>query len=218
MRASQNLLRNARHLGAFIVIAVTAAGTTGCASRAAPFDDLDQAQVTILRLQAPQQGAQPGGQPGGVPAIPGIPPELQQLGQQTLQQMQNSGLLPPGLLPGMPGQTTPTPQQPMFRGQWMVTDSRPVADPDMRDRLLDLFGGEDNFNEQRGNCFYPGMAVSFSSPNFAEPVDVVVSLSCNQAVGFGFNWPHPNSGFTQETHGELSNIYQSLFGPVPPGA
>ena len=115
-------------------------------------------------------------------------------------------------------ETTPTPQQPMFRGQWMVTDSRPVADPDMRDRLLDLFGGEDNFNEQRGNCFYPGMAVSFSSPNFAEPVDVVVSLSCNQAVGFGFNWPHPNSGFTQETHGELSNIYQSLFGPVPPGA
>ncbi|HHH11472.1 MAG TPA: hypothetical protein ENK23_05295 [Sorangium sp.] len=196
-----------------------AAGATGCASRAAPFNDLDKAQVTILRLQAPQQAAVPGQQPGAT--IPGLPPELttfgQQTLQQTLQQMQQQGLLPPGPLPGVPGQPT-TPQQPLFRGQWMITDSRPVADPDLRDRLLDLFGDADSFNEQRGNCFYPGMAVSFTSPDFAEPVDVVVSLSCNQAMGYGFNWPHANSGFTQQTHSELTNIYQSLFGPVPAGA
>jgi hypothetical protein len=91
-------------------------------------------------------------------------------------------------------------------------------DEKLREQLLDMFGSADSFNDQRGNCFYPGMAVSFQSPEFAEPVDVVISFSCNQAVGYGFQWPHPQSGLAQESHQTLTNIYQSQFGPVPPGA
>lgn len=174
--------------------------------------------MTILKLQAPQaQTPQP--QPGAFPQIPGIPPELQALGQQTLQALQQQGLLPPGLIPGMPtAPTPPQPQLPMFRQQWAIADQRPVVDEKLRDQLLDLFGNADSFNDQRGNCFFPGMAVSFQSPDFAEPVDVVVSFSCNQAVGYGFQWPHPKSGLTTESHQALTNVYQQQWGPVPPGA
>jgi hypothetical protein len=49
-------------------------------------------------------------------------------------------------------------------------------------------------------------------------VDVAVSLSCNQANGYGFQWPHANRGLTAESHQTLTQIYQSLFGPVPPQA
>jgi hypothetical protein len=172
--------------------------------------------------QAPQQAVpQPGA--GGLPLIPGIPPELQAAGQQMLQQLQQQGILPPGLIPGLGGPTTTQPPQPQFQAypndpQWVIADQRPVVDDKLRDELLDLFGDPDSFNDQRGQCWFPGMAVSFQSPQFPQPVDVVVSLSCNQAVGYGFTWPHKGSGFTQQSNAKLSQIYQSLFGPVPPGA
>jgi hypothetical protein len=201
------------------MLVVTAAATTGCASRAVPFDKLDQSTVTILRLQQAPQAQLPT-QPGGVPLIPGLPPEIQALAQQTVEQLQAQGLIPPGLIPGM-GTPTPAPQ-PQFQPytndpQWVISDQRPVVDEKLRDKLLDIFGDDASFNDQRGNCWFPGMAVSFQSPNFPQPVDVVVSLSCNQAVGYGFTWPHPSSGLTPQTAGELTGIYQSLFGPVPQG-
>jgi len=163
----------------------------------------------------------PGPAAGGL-AIPGLPPELQGLAQQTLQQLQQSGMIPPGLIPGMPG-ATPTPTQPQMQPyandpQWVIADQRPVVDDKMKEELLDLFGDDASFNDQRGNCWFPGMAVSFQSPNFPQPVDVVVSLSCNQAAGYGFTWPHAASGLTMESSQTLTNIYQSLFGPVPPQA
>lgn len=201
------------------VLLVVAATATGCATRKAPFDQLDQSTVTILRLQqAPQQAQLP--QPGGLPLIPGLPPELQKAGEQMLQQLQQQGLIPPGLIPGVGG--TPVQPQPQFPPyandpQWVVADQRPVVDEKLKEDLLDTFGDPDSFNDQRGNCWFPGMAVSFQSPNFPQPVDVVVSLSCNQAVGYGFTWPHAASGLTPQTAGKLTGIYQSLFGPLPPG-
>ena len=86
-----------------------------------------------------------------------------------------------------------------------------------KDEILDIFGSEDSFSTQRGNCFMPGMGVSLARPN-APPVDLLISLSCNQAQGDGFTWPYPKNGFTTETHEKLSQIYQKLWGPVPPGA
>jgi hypothetical protein len=210
-------------LSAVVVLALAAAVTTGCAARKAPFDALDQSTVTVLRLQQAPQAAMPAPGGGGLPLIPGIPPELQQAGQAVLQQLQQQGIIPPGLIPGMPGANPAQPPQQQFQPypndpQWVISDQRPVVDDKLRDELLDLFGDPDSFTGERGQCWFPGMAVSFQSPNFPQPVDVVVSLSCNQAVGYGFTWPHPGSGFGPESNAKLTQIYQSLFGPVPPGA
>ena len=209
----------ARRLGALALLIVATATTAGCATRAAPFDQMDKAQVTILRLQ-PAAAAQPmPTQPGAGTLIPGLPPELQNLANATLQQLQQQGIIPPGLIPGMPGQTTQPmqPQLPPYPNdpQWAIADQRPVVDDALKEQLLDLFGNADSFNDQRQNCWTPGMAVSFQSPT-AQPVDVLVSFSCNQAVGYGFQWPHPQSGLTMESRNTLTGIYQSLFGPVPP--
>jgi hypothetical protein len=222
MSATPNPYRT-RRFGVAVTFAFIAATSTGCAGRAAPFDKLDKAQVTILKLQAPPQATAMPTPAGGAPLIPGIPPELQGLAEQTLQQLQQQGLIPPGLIPGMPGAMPGqpiAPQMPVYPNdpQWVIADQRPVVDDKLRDELLDIFGDKGAFNDQRGQCWFPGMAVSFQSPTQPQPVDVVISLSCNQAVGYGFQWPHPESGLTQDTHGKLSGIYQSMFGPVPPGA
>lgn len=209
----------AGRLGSVVLLTLVTATSAGCASRAAPFDKLDQAQVTIMRLQAAPQATSPVPGVGGL-QIPGLPPELQQMAQQTLEQLQQQGIIPPGLLPpgltGQPGQP-PAQQYPPFPRdpQWVIADQRPVVDGELRDELLDLFGDEANFNANRGNCFYPAMAVSFQSPQVPEPVDVVVSFSCNQAVGYGFQWPHAQSGLTPEASSKLAGIHSNVFG-VPP--
>lgn len=213
-----------RKLGATLFLTLVAATSTGCANRAKPFDQMDKAQVTILKLQQ-AQAASPLPQPGigGLPTIPGLPPELQGAAQQTLEALQQQGLIPPGLIPGLgtPGQ----PAQPavqmqpyQYDQQWAIADQRPVVDDKLKEELLDIFGDKDSFNDQRGTCWFPGMVVSFQGPQNPQPVDVAVSLSCNQAVGYGFQWPHAQSGLTPETHQKLTGIYQSMFGPVPPGA
>jgi hypothetical protein len=195
------------------LLVATCAATSGCASRAAPFDKLDKAQLTIHKLQPPQPAPGPVPLPGGL-AIPGLPPELQQMGQAWLDTLQQGGIPIPGL-PGMGGPQTPAAPPPqLFRQQWQIARSAPVMDEDLRNELLDLFGDDDSFNDQRGNCFNPEMAFSFVDPQFPEPVDVVVSLACNQAVGYGFQWPHPSSGLTSDSSTKLSSVYQSNF---PPG-
>jgi hypothetical protein len=191
----------------------------GCASRAAPFNELGDAQLTILRLQAQTAATTtPTAQPGAM--IPGLPAEWQQMGQQLLQNLQQTlppGLIPPGLIPGQPA-TTAQPQVQMYKGQWAITAQQPVQDTAMRDDLLDLFGDKDSFQPDRGNCFTPGFAAIFTTPKRAEPVEVVISFSCNQAVMYGAPWPHPAAGFTPETQQKLVSVYQRLFGPVPSGA
>jgi hypothetical protein len=61
------------------------------------------------------------------------------------------------------------------------------------------------------------MAFSMMRPN-APPADVMISLSCNQAVGDGFKWPYPGNGFSPEAHDRMAKVYEKLWGPVPPGA
>ena len=113
------------------------------------------------------------------------------------------------------------PQMPLFRNQWQIAGSVPVADEATRAMLLDLFGKEENFNNQmRCPVQTPGMAVSFQSPEFAESVDVVISISCNTVAGYGFVWPHQNNfGMAQAASQQLVGIYQNLFRQqLPPGA
>lgn len=192
---------------------------TGCLARTAPFDQLDRSQVTVLRLTSSQAPAQPQSQPGALlPQIPGVPPELAQMGQQILQGAQ--GMIPPSILPpgSLPGTVAPQQQQqlPQFKG-FSIVSQMPLMDEHLRDELLEVFGHEASFNNQVQPCFSPGMAVVFQRPNAPE-VDLMISLSCNQVKMDGARWPYAVNGLTPETRDHLGKLYEKLWGPVPPGA
>lgn len=205
-------MNHLRNFAAFVALAPLA---LGCAARTAPFDQMDRAQVTVLRLQQPQAPQNPLGQ-AGLPGLPGIPPELQQMGQAVMQGVQNAvpGLQNalPGLIPG----AQPQQQLPQFKG-YSIVAQMPLADEKIKEDLLDLFGRESSFTNQTQNCFTPGMGFVFSQPN-APQVELLVSLSCNQAKMDGARWPYGVNGFTPETRDQLAKMYERLFGPVPPGA
>lgn len=215
VHTAMNHLRNLAGLTVLLPLAF------GCAARTAPFDQMDQAQITVLRLgQAPQAPMAGPTAPGAVPGLPGVPPEWQQMGQQILQGAQGvipPGFIPPGLIPNQ-GQATPAqPPAPQFKGFTIVGPQAPVTDSSLRDEILDIFGNEGSFSANRQNCFTPGMGIVMTRPGAPE-VDLLVSLACNQAMGDGFRWPYPVNGFTQEAHDRLAKVYEKLFGPVPPGA
>jgi hypothetical protein len=203
-----------------VLLPVALGCVTGCAARSAPFDQMDRAQITVLRLSSSQPAGAPAAQPGLLPAIPGvpIPPEVQALGQQVLQGVQNAlpGLIPGATLPGLPGAQPQQPPPPQFKGFSIVAQA-PVMDAAFRDELLDIFGHESNFNNQAQPCFTPGMGIVLQRPNTPE-VDLLVSLACNQAKMDGARWPYAINGFTPETRDHLGKIYEKLWGPVPPGA
>lgn len=195
----------------------------GCASRAAPFNDMDKAQITVLRLQGQEApAAAPAQATSPAPLIPGLPPEIQALGQQALQGLQGvlpPGMIPPGLIPGQAATPAPVQQQlPRFKS-FVILAQTQLNDEDLKGEILDVFGDEGSFSTDRGNCFYPGFGISMVRPNSPVPVDLLISFSCNQTMGDGFKWPHPSNGFTAETHQRLSKVYEKLWGmPVPPGA
>jgi hypothetical protein len=152
-----------------------------------------------------------------------MPADLAQLGQQIAQGAQAAlpGLIPPGLIPGVGTPATTTmPQQPpvdMFKAWAVVGQRMQVTDEDTREEILDLFGDEDSFQAERGNCFSPGMGISIARSGGA-PIDLMVSLSCSQAQGDGFQWPYKVNGLTPDTSSRLAKIFEKFFGPVPPGA
>ncbi len=197
----------------------------GCASRTAPFNDLDQASVTILKLQGQEApAAMPGAttQPGAMPMlpIPGLTPEQQAQLQQGVQQLgQAAQQMIPGLqIPGLPGvgQTAqPQPAQQMRFNGFVILDQRSIADSTTKDDLLDTFGKEDNFNQNRGPCFTPGMGVVFQDPKKGN-VELMVSFSCNQVQGNGFRWPYQVNGLSPDASNKLRRIYEQNFGPLPP--
>jgi hypothetical protein len=196
---------------------------TGCASRTAPFDEVDQAPMTIMRLGQPPPPPTPiaAATPGGG-LIPGLPADLTKLGEQIAQGAQSilpPGLIPPGLIPGQAA-TPVAPQAPpvdMFKAWAVVGQRMSVTDEDTREEILDLFGDEDSFQAERGNCFSPGMGISIARSGGA-PIDLMVSLSCSQAQGDGFQWPYKVNGLTPDTSSRLAKIFEKFFGPVPPGA
>jgi len=206
-----------KHVAILLFLAPLAALTTGCAGVAAPFNELDKSQVTVMRLQGQEA---PQNQQAQLPQIPGlpIPPELQQMGQQALQglsQMLPPGLIPPGLIPGAPMQQNQA-NLPRFKN-FVVLAQMPLTDEDQKAELIDIFGHESNFQAEHGQCFTPGLGVSMTRQN-GPPVDLLISIGCNQAMGDGFKWPHPVNGFTPETRTRLTKVYEKLWGPVPPGA
>ncbi|MEZ4301283.1 MAG: hypothetical protein R3B70_40485 [Polyangiaceae bacterium] len=200
---------------------------TGCASRTAPFNEMDQAQITVLRLQGQEPVAQPTPTPTAQPGlIPGMPADLQAVGQQIGQAINQAvpGLIPPGLLPGMTpqAQQPATPPPPRFKN-FIILAQMPLTDESVKNEILDVFGSEGSFQADRGNCFFPGMGISMQRAPQANqpmqpPVDLLISLSCNQAMGDGFRWPYPYNGFTPETHQRLTKVFEKLWGPVPSGA
>lgn len=216
-----------RYLLPFTSLLVLLPLAAGCASRTAPFNEMDQAQITVLRLQG-QEVQQPTPQPAATAPslIPGLPPDLQAMGQQAAQAINQAlpGLIPPGLIPGQPAQPVQPaqPPQPRFKN-FVILASMPLADESVKNELLDIFGSESSFQADRGNCFFPGMGVSMQRAPQANqapqpPVELLISLSCNQAMGDGFRWPHPTNGFTPDTHQRLTKIFEKLWGPVPSGA
>jgi hypothetical protein len=201
----------------------------GCASRTAPFNEMDQASITVLRLQGqeptPAPAAAPAAAPGLIPGLP-LPPELQ-AGAAALGQAVNQalpGLIPPGLLGGGAQQPVQPAQPPPPRFKnFIIHAQTPLSDEALKNEILDLFGNEKSFQADRGNCFFPGMGISMTrapQPNMAPspPVDLLISLSCNQAMGDGFRWPYPYNGFTPDTHARLTKVFEKLWGPVPPGS
>ena len=198
--------------GLFLVVLAPAA--TGCAMRVAPFDQMDRAQITVLRLAQAPATPQGAGLPQ-IPGLPAIPPELQQMGQAALGALQNAipGVIPGGMIPGMQPQQA---QTPLFKG-FGIVGQMPLMDPALRDQILDIFGHESSFSAQAQPCFSPGMGIVLQRPNAPE-VDLLISLSCNQAKMDGAHWPHPVNGFTPDTRDQLAKFYEKLFGPVPPGA
>jgi hypothetical protein len=211
-------MKDLRHLAGLVVLLPVALGSVGCIGRTAPFDQMEGAQVVVLRLAQPQPvPGLPGALPGGM-SLPGIPPQLQQMGQAAIQGLQGAlpGIVPQSILPGLPGAGQPQQQMPQFKG-FSITAQMPVADGGMKDDLLDVFGHEGSFSNQVQNCFSPGLGVVFTRPNAPE-VDLLVSLSCNQVKMDGARWPYAVNGLTPETRAHLGQIYEKFFGPVPPGA
>lgn len=196
--------------------------TTGCASRAAPFDELDKAPITMLRIGQPPPPPAPIMAPAAVGGIqiPGLPAEMN---AGLNQAAAAAAAAIPGLasmIPGMaPGGATPmqpaAPQVPLWNG-FAIIQQQQVADEDTKEDLLDLFGDEDNF-EGAGdpNNFRPGFGVSIQGNNGA-PIDLLVSFSSNQVRGVNLQWPHQGKNtFSSDGRQELTKIYSKLFGPIP---
>jgi hypothetical protein len=199
-----------------------AALTAGCAGKpAAPFDTLKTANLTAYRLQNYEPPAAVAAAPGAAPAIPGLPPEIQtwiQQGAQGLGALIPPGLIPQGILPGgapLPGAVDTTPRFHTFR----ILSQTQVMDPDLKEKLADILGDEDSFDNKNARCapntFYAEMGLSFTSTSSPQPNDLLVSFSCNQVVSRSFAWPHQATGMTADTVKDLSEVVQKLW---PQGA
>jgi hypothetical protein len=203
------------------LLALCALSSVACAGApAAPFDSLKTANATAYRLQNFEPPpAVPGAVPAPGAAIPGVPPEIMswiQQGAAALPQLIPPGLIPPNLLPG--GAATnpaPVPQEaPRFHGFRILAQTQ-VIDPDLREKLGEILGDEDSYDNQFARCapgvIYPEMGLSFSGGPGAQPSDVLISFSCSQVVSRSFAWPHPATGMKPETVGSLTEVVQKLW-------
>ena len=205
-----------------LVMAGVASLSIGCkGSPAAPFNTLQDSQITAFRLQnyeaAPTAAATPAlPVPTAASPIPGlpIPPEFQPQVQQA-QTMICSFLPPgsPGCAPaGAAAAPVPTavPNAPMFEGFRIIGQAQ-VMDPDLREEIIDIFGYEKNFDSQKSPCMFPELGLAFGGGG-GPGANVLVSFSCNQVQARNFNWPHPDNGLKEKTVQNLSQIIQKLFG------
>ncbi|MFC1642056.1 hypothetical protein ACFL5O_05115 [Myxococcota bacterium] len=204
-------------LGCVALIAVAA----GCASTPRPpFDQVEAASVVAYRLQnweAPPMAA------GAAAPAGALTPPLQiqqwiQQGAQGLQQLIPPGLLPPGLLPNVGTATAPAPvlapqqTEPRFpqdsTPNFRILSQTQVMDPELKERLADILGNEDNFQAQHGGCMYAEVGVSFLVPP-APANNVLISFSCKQVQARNFAWPHAYTGI--QNIEELAQVIGDIF-------
>ena len=208
-----------------LIAAGVASLSMGCkGSPAAPFNTLQDSQITVFRLQNYQEPVaattttQPTAttQPSLIPGLPGlpIPPEFQPQVQQA--QTMICQMLPPGT-PGCTatGQTTPQPavaqNAPMFEGFRIIGQAQ-VMDPDLRESIIDIFGYSNNFDSSKSACMFPEFGMSFGGGGTQPSANLLISYSCNQVQARNFNWPHPDNGMKEKTVKNLNEIVRSLFG------
>jgi hypothetical protein len=181
----------------------------GCAltttSLAQPFDKMEQAPITVFRLQdyeAPAPAV-------GAPALPfQVPPQLMQWAQQGAS-MLPPGLLPPGLIPGQAPPAADANVQ-RFHG-FPILGSVALTDPRQRQEVLDILGHGNNFQPVHDNCMYAEFGFSIAQVN-APPADVLVSLPCVQVQAQGFAWPYANTGIPADTARRIAAVVQRAFG------
>ena len=201
----------------FLVAVGVASLSIGCkGSPASPFNSLQDAPVTIVRLQNYQTAAAAPTTPGGAASsilsglIPGlaVPTEFQAPVQQA--QSMICGLAP--MMPGCAtGATTPPVigQTNQMFGNYAIIGSAQVMDSSLRKDLIDVFGYEKGFQSRKSSCFYPEFGMAFGS---GQTANVLVSFGCNQVQAQNFQWPHPDVGMTDKTVKTLLSVVQKAFG------
>jgi len=208
-----------------LVLAGIASLSIGCkGSPAAPFNTLQDAQITVLRLQNYQEPVAATTttpttttQPSLIPGLPGLPiptefqPQVQQAQTMICQ------MLPAGT-PGCTATGQPTTQPvtvaqnaPMFEGFRIIGQAQ-VMDPDIHDQIIDIFGYDDNFQAAKSPCMFPEFGMSFGGGGAQPSANVLISYACNQVQARNFNWPHPDNGMKEKTVKSLNQVIQKLFG------
>jgi hypothetical protein len=169
---------------------------------------MKSAPISVYRLQNFEQQA-PQAAAGPMPGFQ-LPPEIMQWAEAGAKLLP-PGLLPPGLLPGAPAPTPPSQQDLRFHG-FRVLGWKQIGDPKMHDEVLDIFGHDSNFITQHDNCMYAEFGVSIAQQGPA-PADILVSLSCDQAVAAGgFQWPYAKNGLPSDTAKRIIAVVQNTFG------
>ena len=196
-----------------IAIVTAASALAGCGGGlAAPFDQLKSQRVTVYRLQnfePPPAAMGPNGLPLPVP----VPQEIQTwLGG--VGSMLPPTLIPPGLLPG--GTPAPTANVARFHN-FRILGWMQVTDQGQKDEILDVFGKDKGWEATRSSCMYAEFGFSFGNtqpaPGQPLPLDVLVSLSCNQVQAFNFNWPHAGKmSPSSDASSRITTIVRKAFG------
>lgn len=196
-----------------LALGISTAATTGCAGGlAAPFDQMKAQPVTVYRLQnfeppAPAMGA------NGLPLPIPVPQEIQKW-VGGVGSMLPPNLIPPGILPG----GTPAPSQDVARFHaFRILGWMQVTDSAQKDEILEVFGKEKNWDATRSSCMYAEFGFSFGNtqpaPGQPLPLDVLVSLSCNQIQAFNFTWPHAGKASpTSDASSRIYGIVRKAFG------
>lgn len=173
-------------------------------SLASPFDVMQNAPITVLRLQNYEPPTQSQPQAGPVQ----LPPQIQQwltAGAQLLP----PGLLPPNLIPGAAA-TTAAPNVARFHG-FPILATAQVMDNKNRGEILDILGHESNFVNQPSTCMYAEFGIAIAQQN-APAAEILVSLSCGQVQPFQMAWPYSKVGITPDTEKRIVAVMQKAFG------
>ncbi|MEO7112843.1 MAG: hypothetical protein ABI183_20535 [Polyangiaceae bacterium] len=182
---------------------------TGCGSSlAAPFNGMQQAPITVFRLQnfSPPQQTASAAAPGGI----ALPPQIQSwitAGASLLP----PGLLPPGLIPGAAPAAPLASNVPMFHNFPILATSN-ITDSKIHDEVLSILGTSSNWGVPKESCMYAEFGFSIGQIN-QPPADILVSVSCNQVQSFGFAWPYgANVALQGDTEKRIVAVIQKQFG------